>query len=116
MFVEQRHARLIEITQDLVRIPSENIPPKGAESGCQQYVARFLRANGLEPDVYELSEAPGLVEHPLYMPGRDYTARPNVGARLKGIGGGRSLVLSGHIDTVPRGAQQWTRDPFGGAV
>jgi acetylornithine deacetylase len=26
------------------------------------------------------------------------------------------LVLSGHIDTVPRGAAHWTRQPFGGEV
>jgi acetylornithine deacetylase len=39
-----------------------------------------------------------------------------VAARLRGAGGGRSLVLSGHIDTVPRGAAPWTRDPFGGEI
>ena len=37
-----------------------------------------------------------------------------MGARRKGASGGRSLLLSGHIDTVPRGTQPWTRDPFGG--
>ena len=52
----------------------------------------------------------------MYWPGRDYTARPNVGARLPGAGGGRSLVLSGHVDTVPIGAEPWTRDPFGGEI
>jgi len=36
--------------------------------------------------------------------------------RIKGQGGGRSLLLSGHIDTVPRGTAHWTRQPFGGEV
>jgi acetylornithine deacetylase len=111
--VDRRRDRLIEITRDLIRIPSENIPPHGSERGCQEYIANALRAAGVQPDVYELGEVTGLLEHPLFVPGRDYTNRPNVGARVAGANGGRSLVLSGHIDTVPRGTQPWTHDPFG---
>jgi acetylornithine deacetylase len=39
-----------------------------------------------------------------------------VTGRRKGLGGGRSLLLSGHIDTVPRGSAEWTRQPFAGEV
>jgi acetylornithine deacetylase len=35
---------------------------------------------------------------------------------MAGSGGGRSLLLSGHIDTVPRGSLPWKRDPFGAVV
>jgi acetylornithine deacetylase len=59
---------------------------------------------------------PGIHDHVIFRGGRDYTGRPNVGARKPGTGGGRSLLLSGHIDTVPKGTQPWTRDPFGGEV
>ena len=52
----------------------------------------------------------------MYWPGRQYAGRPNVAARIPGAGGGRSLILSGHIDTVPAGAEPWTRDPFGAAI
>lgn len=41
--------------------------------------------------------------------------RPSVGARLKGTGGGRSLVLNGHIDIYEL-SQDWTRDPFAPVV
>lgn len=115
-YVEQHAERLVGIARDLVRIPSENTPPTGAERACQEYVAKFLQARGWQPSVYALADVPGLAEHPLYWPGRDYSNRPNVGARRRGAGGGRSLVLSGHIDTVPRGTQPWTRDPFGGEI
>lgn len=115
-YVDRNQDRLIQITRDLVRIPSENKPPAGAERACQEYVADFLRVLQLDPDVYELAEVSGLLEHPLYWPGHDYRNRPNIGARSRGAGGGRSLVLSGHIDTVPTGALPWTRDPFGGEV
>jgi len=115
-YVESHRKRLVEIIQDLVRLPSENMPPTGNEEACQRYVAEFLRQQGWQPAVYYLRDVKGLREHPLFWPGRDYSRRPNVGARKPGQGGGRSLVLSGHIDTVPRGSQAWTRDPFGGEV
>ena len=115
-YVDREAPRLIAIIRDLVRIPSENTPPVGGELACQQYVADVLRKAGWDPDVYSLGEIPGLREHPLFFGGRDYTNRPNVSARKSGSGGGRSLVLSGHIDTVPGGTQPWTRDPFSGDV
>src|SRR5579872_2239221 len=115
-YVDQRQGRLIELTRDLIRIPSENTPPSGAERACQEYIAKTLRSSCWNPELYKLSDVKGLTQHPLFQPGRDYDDRPNLGARRKGNGRGRSLVLSGHIDTVPRGTQPWTRDAFGGEV
>jgi acetylornithine deacetylase len=115
-YVDRRAGRLVEIIRDLVRIPSENTPPTGTEGACQEYVAGFLRRQNWQPVVYELGEVAGLREHPLFWPGREYQGRPNVGARRCGVGGGRSLLLSGHIDTVPRGTQVWTHAPFGGEI
>ena len=115
-FVDRRQSRLIELTRSLIRIPSENTPPSGAERACQEYVAEILCASGWQSELYEITSVKGLSEHPLFQPGRDYGERPNLGARRKGKGGGRSLILSGHIDTVPRGTQPWTRDAFGGEV
>jgi acetylornithine deacetylase len=117
-YVGRRRERLVEIARDLVRIPSENHPPDGDELACQAHVAGFLRRLDFEVESYALSDVPGLETHSLFWPGRDYRHRPNVAGRLRGSGrgAGRSLILSGHIDTVPRGTQEWTRDPFGGEV
>ena len=41
--------------------------------------------------------------------------RPSVGARLKGTGGGPSLVLNGHLDIYEL-SEDWTRDPFAAAL
>ena len=45
--------------------------------------------------------------------GLDFVGRPQLAARLRGAGGGRSLLLNGHIDAVsaePVG--QWTSHPL----
>lgn len=116
VYVERRADRLVAIARDLVRIPSENQPPYGAELAVQSYVARLLKACGCDPVMYTPDEVPNISQHPLFWPGRDYTNRPNIAARMPGRNAGRSLVLSGHVDTVPIGSQEWTFDPFGAQV
>jgi acetylornithine deacetylase len=114
--VESLRDYLVLATQELVRVPSINHPPTGEEFSCQMIVARHLREMGLTPQVYYLDQVRGLKDHPSYWPGRYYNDRPNVVVRREGASGGRSLVLSGHIDTVPLGTQPWRHDPFGGEI
>ena len=79
-FVDERRDRLVSLLQDLVRIPSENRAPDGAEEQCQIYVAGVLRDAGLEPLLYTPADVPELGNHPFYWPGRHYANRPNVAA------------------------------------
>jgi len=115
--LERLRPELTETLSQLVRIPSENVPPHGAEAACQSYVAGRLRQLALVPDVYEITGVTGLSSHPEYWPGRHYAGRPNVDAVLKGSGGGRSLILSGHIDTVPADTPVgWRHPPFAAQI
>jgi len=103
--------------RDLVQIPSENLPPAGNESECQHYVASSLRQLGLQPDLYPIADVASLTSHSEFWPGRNYSERPNVDAVLRGSGGGRSLVLSGHIDTVPADTpMEWRHPPFAAEI
>lgn len=115
--VARSRQAIVELAQDLVRIPSENRPPAGAERAVQDYIRRFWDEAGIECSSFTPDEIPGFRSHPAYCElGRDYSDRPVVVARLRGKGGGRSLILSGHVDTVPVGKAEWTVDPFGGKI
>ncbi len=83
-YVEHNQERLFALIGDLVRRASENTPPQGNEGACQQYVASVLQAARWEPDVYELNTVATLRDHSLFVKGREYAGRPNLGARRKG--------------------------------
>jgi len=91
---------LTKLTQELVQIdstnPSLSADGKGeAEIGL--YVADRLRELGLEAIVSEVG-----------------IGRPNTIGVLKGSGGGKSLLLNAHLDTV--GVEGMRIDPFGGEL
>ena len=110
--LERRRDELSGLVADLVRRPSL----LGQEAEAQAYVADYLRGVGLEPDVWDLS--PSVLDLPnAGNSGVPFDGRPNVAAVLRGTGGGRSLVLNGHIDVVsPEPVEAWTHDPWGAGI
>lgn len=81
---------IVRLASDLVRIPSFTTE----ETRCAEWLADHLAAQGLAVELQEIE------------PGRKQAV-----ARLAGAGGGRSIMLNGHIDIDPL-ANGWTRDPF----
>jgi acetylornithine deacetylase len=103
----------VALVQELVRTPSLT----GEEAAVQQIVARFMRAAGLEVDIWEPApqELAPYAEHVGEF--ETMAGRPNVVGKWTGSGGGRSLILNGHIDTVEPGVRdQWDVDPFSGEL
>lgn len=115
-WVKNQRGTILDCLRSLVGIDTQNLAPHGNEQQGQVAVADMLRALDCEVDVYEISSTPGLLEHPRYWDKRPCTGRPNVTAVRRGTGGGRSLLFSSHIDTVPVGADAWTKPPWGGEV
>ena len=79
-----------------MRIDSVNpslVPGAAGEAEVAAHIREWMEALGLETRLYDVE--PG---------------RPNVVGVLKGKGGGRSLMLNGHIDTV--GVDYYEGDPF----
>ncbi len=81
---------MLEVAQQLIRIPSF----KTEETEVARYIAGLLEPRGYDVQLQEVE------------PGRFQTV-----ATLKGTGGGKSLMLNGHIDIDPL-ALNWKRDPW----
>lgn len=86
--------------------------PARDEDKLQRVVAHRLRSLGAVIDLWE--PEPTGSKGSQYEPANlDFVGRPQCVARMAGDGGGRSLLLLGHIDAVgvePR--EQWHSDPF----
>lgn len=134
--------RSVEQLAQWVRIPSLT----GEEGAGQVHMRALLAEAGAEidesePDVEamfaahpDVAQYPTHWQHDLILPYGDlptfpalrasgltnvlnYDGRPNLVGTWRGEGGGRSLILNGHVDTVtiePRA--DWTRDPFGAEI
>lgn len=110
--IEDRQDELVDLIANLVRRPSE----LGDEAAAQAYVAEQLADASLAPDVWELE--PDLINlSNAGNSGVPFAGRPNVAATRSGGGGGRSLILNGHIDVVsPEPVSAWTYDPWGATI
>ncbi|MHA2044470.1 MAG: M20/M25/M40 family metallo-hydrolase, partial [Candidatus Thorarchaeota archaeon] len=116
-WISENQNELIELLQDLVRIPSVS----GEELAVQKRLHQELEHMDLNPEMFYPNEKE-LRKHKDFFETTSfakygYDDRPNVGGLLKGSGGGRSLCLSGHVDVVsPEPLDQWTRNPWSGDV
>ena len=111
--VDALRPELIAFAQSLVRIPSVS----GSEQAAQRAIAEKYESLGLATDIVP-SVREELETHPAFSDDAiPFVDRLNVVARWRGTGGGRSLILNGHMDVVPPGdLAKWTRDPWGGEV
>jgi acetylornithine deacetylase len=110
--VEEALPSTVSFLQELVRVPSL----LGNEEPAQRLVEERLNELGftvrsLEPD------AAALAEHPdSGLPLVPYDERRCLVATHEG-GGGRSLLLNGHVDVVSEEpADRWTKEPFGAEI
>ena len=83
---------VVDVASALVSIESHRDAP-GRERPCAEKIAEIFTRWGMQPQIVNVIDE-----------------RPNVYCHLAGSGGGKTLMLNGHIDTVP--AYQMTIPPF----
>lgn len=113
-YIDEHSEELVHFLRELVRINSADICHgiDGREKDAQRFLKDFLEKLGastqlIEPDYATMADSP---ECP---PGHSYRGRPNLIADFKGLGGGRSIVLSGHVDTMdPGDLSRWKHAPW----
>ena len=109
------HEEIVGLTQALVRVDSVAVPPNGKETAAQRVLRARLRPYRLDVEMYDTAFLERS-RHRYVRRDRRYAGRHNLIARLAGRGKGRSLLLSGHMDTVPVGGDPWRDGPWSGAI
>jgi succinyl-diaminopimelate desuccinylase len=85
----------ISLTRDLLRF--DTINPPGREHDCAQMAGALLKEWGFEVQYFDYQEG-----------------RTSVVARLGASDKKAPLCLTGHLDVVPLGSREWSKDPFAG--
>ncbi len=87
------------------------------EESAQAIVIEKCRQLGLEIDLWEIGDENLRNHHHFYCDRTNFKGNPNLVAVKKGSGGGKSLILNGHIDVVPEGdIAYWDADPYSGLL
>jgi acetylornithine deacetylase len=106
---------LKRLLQELVRTNSVAILAGGNETPAQRVLQSFFREHGIRAQLYDTAFIRGSAFAQVRRQ-KSYAGRKNLSVRLSGSGRGRSLLLNGHIDTVPAGNAQWTHSPWSGRL
>lgn len=143
-YIDNNRENFISFLQKLIRIPSLTGEEKEAQVFlADELKKQGYDVELFEPDVKELFEKyPQIAQIPsAWNPEYDmplktndvfiysqlmeskfdkiktYKDRPNVIAKLSGTGGGKSLILNGHMDVVTIGdGSKWKYDPWGAEI
>jgi acetylornithine deacetylase len=111
--IARRRDDLVELCSDLIRYDTSARglgDRPGEEAALQAHLARRLRDAGLEVELWV--PEPDAVRDVTVPPGFRFDGRPQLLARRAGSGGGRNLLLNGHVDVVPPGPENaWTVPP-----
>jgi succinyl-diaminopimelate desuccinylase len=103
--IDARREDLIQLTGDLIRIPTLNPPGENYREICE-FLRTRLAGAGFEIEMVRAYGTPGDSEK---------YPRWNVIARREGKHAGECVHFNSHIDVVDEG-KGWTVDPFGGEL
>jgi acetylornithine deacetylase len=117
--IEANADELVELVRSLVRFDTTSVDlspgsvhTTNEEAELQAFVGERLRRIGAEVDQWE-PDAAEFGDHPMMPRWHHWHGRPLTVGTVRGAGGGRSLVINGHIDVVDAGDRsRWSSSPF----
>ncbi len=112
----EHQCSIIDHLQRLIKAAGH---PDQPENHVQDVFINHWNQNNYDVRVHPLNEVDWTKIPILYLakPVEQLNQLSNVSALIRGSGGGRSLLLNGHVDVVPVGKrEQWYVDPFGGEL
>ena len=101
--VQNRRSDIIQLTSDLIKIPTINHPGTNYREICE-FLSKRLKKSGFDVDIIRAKGA---------LADTDKYPRFNLVARHEGTYSGPCIHFNSHIDVVDTG-HGWTRAPFGG--
>ncbi len=112
-YIDKHREEAVQLLKSMVQKKSI----QGHEAPAQKVVIDYLENLGLPVDVWDI-QPEKLASNPYFLSERAvFSNNPNAATVLKGSGGGRSILLNGHIDVVPEGdLDKWSVDPYAGIV
>jgi acetylornithine deacetylase len=111
--VEAKKDNTIQLLQSLVRVPCVT----GAEAPASEVAERAFHERDLQVDTWSATREEMIPYLDHVGEQTTYENRPNVVGVRRGSGGGRSILLNAHLDTVaPGDSGAWSQNPLSGAV
>ena len=95
--LKETEHEITNLLSNLIQINTTN--PPGNETKAATYIAKYLRKEGVQSEIFE--SAPG---------------RGSIITRLKGTGEKPNLLLLSHLDVVAANPKEWSVPPFEGKV
>ncbi len=103
--IENRKSDIIQLTSELIKIPTVNPPGRNYREICE-YLSNRLKRSGFHVNILRAEGA---------LADTDKYPRYNLIARHEGTFPGSCIHFNSHIDVVDAG-NGWTKDPFGGII
>jgi len=114
-YLEEKSDEHLDYLKSLIREDTTNINHGingGNEENGQRLIEKSMKLMGMQVERFAPSDSM-FINYPEASLGHDYTRRENIVGKVKGMGGGKSLILNGHMDTMPfENLEGWKRHPL----